>query len=84
MARISDSILHKNPKTGKIQTIKINGIGILDWGFHFFIETETDAYLAAYHYRNSMGGCKVEFAGGIGKWMVTVFNKNVPEGIDRS
>ena len=45
-----------------------------DWGFSFFAKDELDAYKEAYAYRFNKYGYKVEFAGGVKKWMVTVFN----------
>lgn len=69
----------KNKETGKAESITQIEITKLDWGFHFFTETEIDAYKAAYLYRDSKNGVKVEYAGGTKKWMVTVFNAQAAE-----
>lgn len=71
----SDTISLKNPETGKSATIRRSDITMKDWGFSFFVETELEAYKAAYVHRNALHGVKVEFAHGAGKWMVTVFNE---------
>lgn len=55
----------------------------IDWGFHFFVDGELEAYKSAYVYRNSLNGVKVEFAEGAQMWMVTVFNSKAKDmGID--
>jgi len=64
----------QNKKTGKPETIKQHDVTQLDWGFHFFADTELDAFKAAYLYRNSPHGVLVEFAEGVQRWMITVFN----------
>lgn len=61
--------------TGKEEQIIQHDIEMLDWGFHFFVDDEMSAFKAAYKYRNSPNGVKVEFAKGAQRWMVTVFNK---------
>ena len=64
------------------KNIEFSGFEHLDWGFHFFVKAEIDAYQAAYIYRNTPNGVKVEFAKGV-KWMVTVFNSHAAVcGID--
>lgn len=65
----------KNLKTGQPETIPQHDLTRLDWGFHFFVDGELDAFKAAYLYRNSPHGLKVEYAGGAQRWMVTVFNE---------
>jgi hypothetical protein len=65
----------KNRKTNKPEQIIQNELTQNDWGFRFFVETELDAFKAAYLYRNNEHGVKVEFAQGVQKWMVTVFNE---------
>lgn len=76
-------ITTKNKKTGKKETINQYNLEVLDWGFHFFVDDEISAYKAAYAYRNSPNGVKVEFANGVQKWMVTVFNATAKAaGID--
>lgn len=73
----------RNAQTGKTETIRQHDLTTLDWGFHFFVDGELEAYKAAYLYRNSPHGVKVEFAGGAGRWMVTVFNEHAAElGLD--
>ena len=76
-------ITTKNKKTGKSEIISQYDIEMLDWGFHFFVDDEMSAFKAAYQYRNSPNGVKVEFAEGAQKWMVTVFNETAKSaGID--
>ena len=65
----------KNSQTGKSETIVCRECTEKDWGFSFFVDSEIEAYKAAYQYRNFKHGVKVEFAGGCGEWMVTVFNE---------
>jgi hypothetical protein len=80
---MNDKIITKNKQTGKTETIKQHDLEMVDWGFHFFTDDETSAYKAAYQYRNSPHGVKVEFAGGVRRWMVTVFNATAKAaGID--
>lgn len=67
-------MLLKNLKTQETEKIEIQDLEQTDWGFRFFVETELEAYKAGYQYRFNTHGYKVEFAGGCGKWMVTVFN----------
>ena len=63
------------------KNIEFSGFEQVDWGFHFFVASELDAYRAAYLYRNTPNGVKVEFAKGV--WMVTVFNSRAKAmGID--
>ena len=68
-------LLMKNCQTGKSETINCREYSEKDWGFSFFVDSEVEAYKAAYKYSNSKHGVKVEFAGGAGEWMVTVFNE---------
>jgi hypothetical protein len=78
-----DVITMKNKQTGKAEIIHQRNIEILSWGFHFFVDGEIEAYKAAYKYRESKHGVKVEFAGGVQQWMVTVFNATAAAaGID--
>lgn len=75
-----NSALHaRNKKTGDHEVIKQYEINQVDWGFWFFVDTELDAFKAAYQYRKSPHGCKVEYAKGVGRWMVTVFNELAKE-----
>jgi hypothetical protein len=68
-------IAMRNRETGKIDTIRQHDLTMKDWGFSFFTDTELDAYRAAYLYRASKHGVKVEWAEGAKRWMVTVFNE---------
>jgi len=45
------------------------------------VDSELEAYRAAYEYRHAQHGYKVEYAAGAGKWLVTVFNESAA-GID--
>ena len=79
----NDKIHAKNKETGKAEVINQRNIEELDWGFRFFVDSEMDAFKAAYQYRNSPHGTMVEFAGGLQSWMVTVFNAHPKEiGLD--
>lgn len=69
----------KNKRTGQREDISQESLEQVDWGFHFFVVGEMEAYKAAYLYRDSKHGVKVEFAGGAQKWMVTVFNERAAE-----
>ena len=70
------NIDYKNPETGKSEMIMTSDFDTTKrWGFSFFTNNEADAYKAAYIYRNSPHGVRVDFAGGVKMWMVTVFNK---------
>lgn len=81
---MKNSKLHtKNKRTGEGEVIHQRNIEVVDWGFHFFVDSEMDAFKAAYLYRDAGHGVKVEFAGGAQEWMVTVFNAAAAEaGID--
>lgn len=65
----------KNKQTGKPETIIGYDLEKLDWGFHFFMDNELEAYKAAYLYRHNPYGVRVEFAQGVQRRMVTVFNE---------
>lgn len=77
-----DILTIKNKKTGKAERIWQQDLTIVDWGFYFFVETELEAYKAAYAYRETKNGAKVDFAGVAQRWRVTVFNDLVADGID--
>lgn len=62
----------KNAKTGKCDTIIQYNLEIVDWGLRFFVDTEIEAYKAAYSYRFSPETL-VEFVAGAERWQVTVF-----------
>ena len=68
-------ITTKNKMSGKSESIAQRELTTKDWGFSFFADGELEAFKAAYEYRNSKHGVKVESAGGAKCWMVTVFNE---------
>lgn len=72
---INQTLTTKNQQTGSVESIRMLDVTKLDWGFRFFVDSEFDAYKAAYEYRNNIHGTKVEFAKGTQQWMVTVFNE---------
>jgi len=77
------SLTTRNKRTDKAEAIRQRDLTKTDWGFHFFVDGELEAYKAAYLYRYNRYGVKVEFAGGIQQWMVTVFNDKAADyGID--
>jgi hypothetical protein len=83
MAATEREITTKNKQTGRMEIIKQRGLEMVDWGFHFFVDGELEAYKAAYHYKDAPHGVKVEFAGGAKQWMVTVFNEHAANmGLD--
>jgi hypothetical protein len=80
---VTKTLITKNRRTKKAETIIQRELTLVDWGFHFFVDSEIEAYKAAYVYRHSPHGVKVEFAAGVQQWMVTVFNSTaVNSGID--
>ena len=79
----NEKIYTKNKQTGKSEVINQYELEMVDWGFNFFVDDEISAFKAAYQYRNAPHGVKVEFAGGVQRWTVTVFNEFAKEcGID--
>jgi hypothetical protein len=79
----SDRLPTKNKRTGKREFIEQHELEMVDWGFHFFVDGEMEAFKAAYQYKDAPHGVKVEFAGGVQRWMVTVFNATAADaGID--
>lgn len=79
----NDTIHVKNKKTGEHEEIKQYDIKFVDWGIQFFVDDEAAAYKAAYQYRNSKYGVMVDYAGGVDRWMVTLFNERAKAaGID--
>lgn len=72
---MSDTLHFKNKRTGTHETIAQQDLEMVDWGFRFFVDSELEAYKAAYQYRSSKHGAKVQFAIGAQRWMVTVFNE---------
>lgn len=56
------------------QPVHIYDIETVGWGFHFYVNSEIDAYKAAYAYKNCLHGLKVESLTS-GKWLITVFNE---------
>lgn len=80
---MNDKLTTRNKATGKTETINQYDVEALDWGFRFFVDDELSAFKAAYQYRNSPNGVIVEFAQGVQKWAVTVFNATAKNaGID--
>jgi hypothetical protein len=65
----------KNKVTGRPESITLHNFEKLDWGMRFFLETELEAYKAAYQYRHNQYGVKVEYSSGASMFMVTVFNE---------
>jgi len=79
----NENLIIKNKKTGLTDIINQRELEVKDWGFSFFVDSESEAYKAAYSYRNSPHGVEVQWAGGAEEWMVTVFNEfAVKSGID--
>lgn len=72
---MADVIHTRNKETNAPETIVQSMLTKTDWGFRFFVKGELEAFKAAYHYRDSPHGVKVEFAHGVKRWMVTVFNE---------
>jgi hypothetical protein len=81
--RTADRLTVKNSRTGHAETITQHDLEFTDWGFHFFCDSELDAFKAAYQYRNNQHGTEVRFAQGVQRWMVTVFNRNISPGTSR-
>lgn len=80
---MTNKLTTRNKQTGTTEVVHQRELTKTDWGFHFFVDGEMEAYKAAYLYRESPHGVKVEFAGGVQQWMVTVFNKTAAAcGID--
>lgn len=75
MLREHDTLTFKNKQTGKPETIHQYHVEILDWGFHFLVATELEAYKAAYQFRHNQYGTQVEFSPNTGMWLVTVYNE---------
>jgi len=71
---MTDKLTCKNKRTGETEAITMREVSMKDWGFSFLVDGELEAFKAAYEYRNSKYGVRVEFAGGAQTWMVTVFN----------
>ncbi len=75
----NDKIVTKNKKTKNTEIINQYDIEIVGWGMHFFVDGELEAFKAAYQYRNNPHGVKVEYAAGVGRWQVTVFNETAKD-----
>ena len=79
----NDKIYLLNAETGKADIINQWDITKNDWGFSFHCDSMELAYMAAYSYRHSPHGCRVEYARPMHYWMVTIFNdKAAAMGID--
>lgn len=74
-AMVKQALHIRNCRTQRTEVILQHDLAETGWGFHFFVESELEAYKAAYVYRDNQHGVKVEFAGGAKRWMVTVFNE---------
>lgn len=70
----NDKIYILNSETGKPNAINQWDIKMEGWGFSFYCDSMQCAYMAAYSYRYSPYGCRVEYVRLINRWMVTVFN----------
>ena len=66
------TITHKNAKTGKAEKINQRSLTRDDWGFSFFVDSELEAYKAAYQYQDRT--TEVEYAPNAEEWIVTVFS----------
>ena len=64
----------RNQVTDKIDAIEVTCVELKPWGWRGFVDSELSAYKVAYEYRFDKHGVKVEYADGMGKWMITVFN----------
>jgi hypothetical protein len=74
MIREKDILHIKNPKTGEVEIIFQYNIELFEDGeFYFFVETETNAYKAAYMFQNRQ--TKVEYSHCYQKWLVRVLKK---------
>ena len=70
----TDTLHMKNKETGAHDMIVQQELTQKDWGFSFFVDSEAEAFKAVYEYRHNKHGYEVKFAGGVERWMVTVFN----------
>lgn len=52
---------------------------LMDWGFRFLVDTDTEAFKIAYAYRNSKHGTKVEHCPAVGKFSVTIWNETAKQ-----
>lgn len=64
----------KNLQSGQPETIVQCDLTQESWGFCFSVDSELKAYQTAYIYRHHPYGVNIEFAPGVRKWIVTVFN----------
>lgn len=69
----------KNMVTGEHEVITQYDVQVVGWGIDFKVDTEMEAFKAAYLYRKSKGEVRVEYAPNIGQWLVTVFNEGAAE-----
>lgn len=65
---------HKNLRTGEHEVITQQNVELVDWGFNFLVNTESEAYKAAYLYRQSPH-VKIEYCPNLFRYMITVFNE---------
>ena len=73
--RTRDTMHTRNKKTDEHESIAQTEIRLEDWGLVFFVESELDAFKAAYLYRLDTRRVEVDYAKGAEKWMVTVFKE---------
>jgi hypothetical protein len=75
------TLLSRHSETREVEVIYQRDLEMVDWGFHFSVDSEADAYKAAYIYRYNPHGLIVECANG--RWWVTVFNETATRiGLD--
>lgn len=72
---MTDKLHLKNKINGQHEVIVQHDMEVKVWGLEFSVDSELDAYKAAYEYRYNAHGVKVDFAEGSGQWKVIVFNE---------
>ena len=65
-------LVTKNPRTNQMEVIKVSDLQMEDDRFFFFVESEADAYKAAYQYRYNKTPPRVDYSQSLGKWFVSV------------
>ena len=76
------TLYFKNAQTGETEKIRQRDMRQEGWGFEFFVDSEPEAYRAAYLFRLHPHGCRVDYASA-GKLLVIVFNADAAfMGID--
>ena len=69
--READKLITKNKKTEKLEAIKQREIRCEGSVLSFFVDTELEAYKAAYQFRHG-GETRVEYSKNLNDWYVTV------------